>query len=171
MRDEKGNNLHIKDIKAQAATACDDVSRDEIVSLIHDASPKVARNAAWAMTHFSDDVIATLRPRLNEFIDIIVSTDNISLQRLLLNVVERMEWESAYVRTDFLDFCFDRMVSPVVPPGVQSLCMKLAMRQCRFYPELLPEFRMLLESMETGYAVSTMGLRKKMLKQLNKTNL
>lgn len=168
MRDERGNRVNIGDIRLLAAGACDIASRDAIVSRIYDADAVVARNAAWAMTHFPNAVIASLKPRLSEFIDTVMSTDNISLQRLLLNVVERMEWESGDLRMDFLDFCYSRMVSPGVPPGVQSLCMKLAMRQCRLCPELLPEFKMLLEGMERGYAVSTMGLRKKMLNQINK---
>lgn len=166
MRDNQGNWLNITGVKAQAAQACNVAVRNSIVERIHHPDPTVARNAAWVMTHFAGDVIDSLRPRLNELIDVIIATSNCSLQRLLLNIVERMHWGEEALRTDFLDFCFDRMLLPTVAPGIQSLCMKLALRQCQLCPELLPEFKMLLESMEGSYATSTMSLRRKFLKLL-----
>lgn len=71
--------------------------------------------------------------------------------RLSLNIIERLKMDEDDLRTDFLDFCLEHMASVEELPGIQSLCMKLAYRMCMFYPELMGEFKVTLESMETEY--------------------
>lgn len=139
--------------------------RDFILKTIYDTNHVKARNAAWVMTHFSDKLIATLQPRLNEFIDLIMTTDNISLRRLILNIVDRLILTEEDLRTDFLDFCMEHMMSLEEPPGVQTLCMKLAYKQCSFFPELKEEYFNLLNIMEVeNYAICVKCLHKKMMK-------
>ena len=55
------------------------------------------------------------------------------------------------VCADFLDFCLERMTAVDEQLGVQSLCMKLAYRMCRFYPELEGELLRTLQAMEIDY--------------------
>ena len=55
------------------------------------------------------------------------------------------------LRTDFLDFCFDHMIDVEEYPGIQSVCMKLAFRMCKYYPELMDELKRTLEAMEIDY--------------------
>ena len=55
------------------------------------------------------------------------------------------------LRTDFLDFCFERMIDVEEYPGIQSISMKLAFRMCKFYPELTDELKRTLEAMEIEY--------------------
>lgn len=55
------------------------------------------------------------------------------------------------LRTDFLDFCLDQMKRIEEPPAIQAVCMKLAYRMCRFYPELSAELKRTLETIEIDY--------------------
>lgn len=166
MRDTQGNRIGIADIKALALEAETSTERmAEVVNLIHSDDSIVARNAAWVMTHFREGQIRALLPRQGEFIDLVLFTQNDSLRRLLMNVIERQGIREADLRTDFLDFCLEHMQLPAEAPGIQSLSMKLAYQQCRYYPELLAEFRNTLLMMQDGYATSLMGLRKKMLRK------
>ena len=55
------------------------------------------------------------------------------------------------VRTDFLDHCLGKMADPDEVPSVQALCMKLAYKMCKFYPELLAELKRTLEAMDISY--------------------
>lgn len=135
----------------------------EWVALLHSANAMEARNAAWVMTHLTDEQIVALKPRQNEFIDLIMHTQNTALRRLVLNLVERQPMEEADLRTDFLDFCLEHMSLLDEPPGVQTLCIKLAYRQCRFYPELMQEFRTRLALMQEGYAKCVQSLLRKMM--------
>lgn len=120
-------------------------------SFVHSEDPLVARNALWVLTKASDKELAALQVMLHELIDLAMSTDSSSVCRLSLTVVDRLKMEEADLRTDFLDFCMDHMARVDEYPGIQSVCMKLAFKMCRFYPELMDELKRILEAMETDY--------------------
>ena len=112
---------------------------------------RVARSALWGLTKASREELSQLQVILNEFINLAMQTDNSSVRRLSLNVVERLELKEDDLRTDFLDFCFDHMMNVEEYPGIQSVCMKLAFRMCKLYPELMDELKRTLEAMEIDY--------------------
>ena len=112
---------------------------------------RVARSALWGLTKASKEELSQLQVIQNEFIDQAMQTDNSSVRRLSLNVVERLKMSEDDLRTDFLDFCFEHMMDVEEYPGIQSVCMKLAFRMCKFYPELMDELKRTLEAMEIDY--------------------
>ena len=112
---------------------------------------RVARSVLWGLTKASKEELAQLQVILNEIIDQAMQTENSSVRRLSLNVVERLEMSEEDLRTDFLDFCFEHMIDIGEYPGIQSVCMKLAFRMCSFYPELTDELKRTLEAMEIDY--------------------
>ena len=112
---------------------------------------RVARSALWGLTKASKEELPQLQVILNEFIDQAMQTENSSVRRLSLNIVERLEMSEDDLRTDFLDFCFGHMMDVEEFPGIQSVCMKLAFRMCKFYPELMDELKRTLEAMEIDY--------------------
>ena len=81
-----------------------------------------------------------------------------------MNVIERLKISEEDLRTDFLDFCLEHMVSLNEFPGIQSLSMKLAFRMCEFYPELMEELKRILQAMDIGYyRPAVKGVRNKIL--------
>ena len=112
---------------------------------------RVARSALWGLTKTRKEELSQLQVILDEFIDQAMQTDNSSVRRLSLNVVERLQFSEDDLRTDFLDFCFEHMMDVEEYPGIQSVCMKLAFRMCKFYPELTDELKRTLEAMEIDY--------------------
>lgn len=112
---------------------------------------RVARSALWGLTKASDAELKDLQGILNELINQAMQTENSSVRRLTLNIIERLKMEEDDLRTDFLDFCFEHMASINEFPGIQSVCMKLAFRMCKFYPELTAELKRTLEAMEIDY--------------------
>ena len=112
---------------------------------------RVARSALWGLTKASKEELSQLQVILNDFIDQAIQTEDSSVRRLSLNVVERLKMDEEDLRTDFLDFCFDHMMYVEEYPGIQSVCMKLAFRMCSFYPELMNELKRTLEAMEIDY--------------------
>ncbi len=111
----------------------------------------VARSALWGLTKACKEELSQLQVILNVFIDQAMQTDNSSVRRLSLNIVERLNMSEDNLRTDFLDFCFEHMMNVEEFPGIQSVCMKLAFRMCKFYPELMDELKRTLKSMEIDY--------------------
>ena len=118
---------------------------------IFDSDYRVARSALWGLTKATNEELSELQVILNELIDQAMQTKNSSVRRLTLNIIERLKMEEDDLRTDFLDFCFEHIVSFEELPGIQTLCMKLAYRMCSFYPELMDELKRTIEAMEIDY--------------------
>ena len=116
-----------------------------------DTDYRVARTALWGLTKAKDEELSELKVIYNELIDLAMQTENSSVRRLTLNIIEKLKMDEDDLRTDFLDFCFEHMVSIEEFPGTQTLCMKLAFRMCTFYPELMDELKRTLEAMEIAY--------------------
>ena len=112
---------------------------------------RVARSALWGLTKARKEELSQLQVILNEFIDQAIRTENSSIRRLSLNIIERLEMSEEDLRTDFLDFCLDHMTDVEELPGVQAVCMKLAYRMCKVYPELMDELKRTLEAMDIDY--------------------
>ena len=131
---------------------------------VFDSNYRVARSALWGLTKATNEELSELQVILNELIDQAMQTENSSVRRLTLNIIERLKMDEDDLRTDFLDFCFEHMVSVEEFPGIQTLCMKLAYRMCTFYPELMDELKRTLEAMEIDYYKSAVKcLRKRIL--------
>ena len=118
---------------------------------VFDSDYRVARSALWGLTKSTNEELSELQVILNELIDQAMQTENSSVRRLTLNIIERLSMDEDDLRTDFLDFCFEHMVCIEEFPGIQTLCMKLAYRMCTFYPELMDELKHTLEAMEIDY--------------------
>ena len=112
---------------------------------------RVARSALWGLTKARKEELSQLQVIFNEFIDQAIRTENSSIRRLSLNIIERLEMSKEDLRTDVLDFCLDHMTDVEEFPGVQAVCMKLAYRMCKFYPELMDELKRTLEAMDIDY--------------------
>ena len=126
---------------------------------------RVARSALWGLTKARKEELSQLQEIVNKIIDQAIQTENSSVRRLSLNIIERLEIVEDDLRTDFLDFCFEHMMDVEEFPGIQSVCMRLAFRMCQFYPELMDELMRTLEAMEIDYyKPAVKGVRSKILK-------
>lgn len=118
---------------------------------MYDADYQVARNMFWSLTKATDEELSQLQPMLHELVDLALATDNSSVRRLSLNIIERLKMEEDDLRTDFLDFCIGHMTDVNELPGIQAVCMKLAYYMSGFYPELMEELIRTVEGMEMEY--------------------
>ena len=124
----------------------------------------VARSALWGLTKANVEELSELQVILNDLIDLAMRTENSSVRRLTLNIIERLKMDEEYLRTDFLDFCLEHMISVKEYPGIQAVCMKLAYRMCAFYPELMGELKRTIEGMDMSfYTPAVKGLKNKFL--------
>jgi hypothetical protein len=123
-----------------------DVPASWLYDCVFDSDSRVARNAAWALTHKPAHELVTLSQE--RLVDLALATPDTSLRRLSLALVERQGVGEEDMRTDLLDFCLQHMRAPDEPAGVQALCMKLAYQMCGYYPELMREFEETLGLMQ-----------------------
>lgn len=144
------------------AGGCDIV--EFCLQFMYDDDVQVVRKALWALTKADKEEIVRLQPLYDRFVEFAMSTDNSSVRRLLLVLIERLELREEGVRTDFLDFCLEHMADVKEAPAVQALCMKLAFRTCALFPELRGEMVRTVEAMEMEYYTSAVrSVRKRIL--------
>ena len=136
--------LRVEDVRL---LAFDQKNFPLLLNLTSHHDRRIASNAAWALTLIPKDEAARLVAQDSErLVDIAISTNDHTLRRLLLTLLCLHDFKKDQLRTDFIDFCMETAVSPDEKPGTQVAAMKLAFKQCRNYPELLEELRLLLIS-------------------------
>ena len=87
-----------------------------------DADYRVARSALWGLTKASTEELSQIQVLLDELIVQAMQTENSSVRRLTLSIIERLALKEDDLRADFLDFCMEHMVAGDEFPGVQTLC-------------------------------------------------
>ena len=122
-----------------------------VKEFMHDDDDIIVRNALSALSKATDEEISQLNPITDELIDMAISCNNSSIRRAILGIILRLDMRKDDLRTDFLDHCLYKMADPDEVPSVQALCMKLAYKMCKFYPELMNELKCTLEAMEVSY--------------------
>lgn len=139
--------------------------KEELFQLLFDEDKRTSDNAAWVMTHLPQTADAWLTERQNILIDEAMRTESTTKRRLIMNLLERTSFEQDSIRTDFLDFCFNIILSDE-PIGVKTLAIKLTYAQSVYYPELLEEFNTALQMMEPEVLPAALKhIRNKMLRE------
>lgn len=137
--------LSAAEVKAIAGRAhCDDALRERLFDDMINGEGRVARNAAWVLTHLHKNDNCYIDAHRDALVAKALSVDDDSLRRLTLALLERLEWRREDIRTDLLDFCLSHLVDPNETYGVRALCIKLASVQCRYYDELRAELHQTL---------------------------
>lgn len=160
--------MHIGEIKAMARQAHDDAAaREGLFEALQDYDRDESVHAAWALTHLPKEDNIHIAAHREELVMLATTTPDTSLRRITLSLLERLEWDVEEVRTDLLDFCLEHLLLPDEPYGVRALCIKLAYKQCRHYPELCGELKQCLLLMEpTDLGAGVKHTRNKILKNL-----
>jgi len=139
--------------------------KEELFQLLFDEDKRTSDNAAWVLTHLPKTADAWLAEHQNILIDEVMRTKSTTKRRLIMNLLERTPFEADHIRTDFLDFCFNAMLSDE-PIGIKSLAIKLTYAQSVHYAELLEEFNTALQMMEPEVLPAALKhIRGKMLKK------
>lgn len=141
--------------------------KQELYDLLFSQKDQIAYQAAWVMNHFSLSENQWLYDKQNELIDEVMVCGHTGKRRLILALLNRQPFANP-PRVEFLDFCLERMVSKKEPPGVRSLCMKLAYELCCPIPELLQELCIALEMMEGESSPAIQTTKKNILKAMAK---
>lgn len=144
LRERLAGRIHAADIAELGRVAHGERGsgvKSMLYSLAFCDDRRVSSNALWVFSHFKPEDMRWLAARRQALTDRAMSVPDATRRRLLLTLLERMDFEAADIRADFLDFCLARMLADGEPVGVRTLCVKLAYKMCRHYPELLDELR------------------------------
>jgi len=125
-------------------------SLPELYALIFDEDRKIAWRAAWVCEKVSYLFPEWFMDKRFELRQQIMKCTNPRRKRSLLNLLLYLPIEEP-ISVEFLNFCLDCMLSPKEPVAIQALCMKMAYELCKMEPELLPEFKYILENTEPEF--------------------
>lgn len=167
--------MHIDEIKAIAQQAHSDAAvRDALFDALWGENRDDAVHSAWALTHLPKTDNGFIAAHREELVGLATTTGDTSLRRIVLTLLERLEWsvptgqeEPPDYYVELLNFSMEHLMMPAEPYGVRSLCMKLAYTLSIPYPELLDELRqclLMIEPTELGAGVR--HTRNKLLAQL-----
>lgn len=146
--------MHVDEIKAIAWRAHEDAALRE--GLFAEVVHNHAVDAAWALTHLPKTDNEHIAEHRKELVGIATTTNNVSLRRITLTLLERIDWSKfdpddvPQYYINLLDFSMEHLMMAEEPYGVRSLCMKLAYSLSLPYPELLGELRRSLLMIEPG---------------------
>jgi hypothetical protein len=141
----------------------------ELYSLSYDTDPKVAWRAAWICEKISYQFPEWFINKRSELAKRIIHCSNDGSKRSLLNILLHLPVEEP-ISVEFLNFCLDHMLSPQEPIAIQAQCIKMAYKLCQKEPELLPEFKYILENAELEfYSKGIQSTVRNTLEQLNST--
>jgi len=135
----------IKEICALTQGKQNDALKEELYRLSMDEDRRVATNALWVFTHLASADNEWLFSKHDHLIDRCLGESDATKLRLILNLLLRQPFDKESIRTDFMDYCLQRLADPDSPYAVRAQCIKLAYMQMKHWPELLDELRLTLE--------------------------
>lgn len=163
--------MHVDEIKAMARKAHNDKTvRERLFANVFGSVRDVAVNSAWTLTHLPKNDNGFIDEHREALVAIAIATADMSLRRITLTLLERLDWTTPDIDDvpeyyiNLLDFCMTHLMMADEPYGVRSLCMKIAYKISRPYPELLAELRqslLLIEPSDLGAGV--LNTRNKLL--------
>jgi len=138
-----------------------------IYKLIFDPDVKVAWRAAWACQKISEKYPEWFNE--NQFAEmafLTISTSHGGLQRGCLSILNNLPIPDP-IPVEFINACFEWMVSPKSPIAVQAQSMKMLYRICTIEPAFKPELLAYLENINTNnYSAGFNSTRKNVLNAL-----
>lgn len=148
-------------------TQKDDARKQELYDLAVNMDDAIGYNAAWILTHFSEQDNIWLYNKHDELIDYVISSQHEGKRRCILTLLYKQPFTNP-PRVDFLDFCFEKISCSEESSSVRSLCIKIAYELCLPIPELLHELKNTLEMLDFNTSPSIHSVRRNILKALSK---
>ena len=141
---------------------------DTVYQLIFDPDEKVRWRAAWACQKISEKHPQWFNDQyFFELANLALSTSHGGLHRGCLSIIKNISLPEN-IPVEFINACFDWMISPKYPIAVQALSMRILYSVCKRESDFIPEFIAYLESVDVEcYSPGFKSTRKNILKLLN----
>lgn len=119
---------------------------DELFPYIYSNNQRLAWRTGWILCHLQNKAPHFLEAKLEEMITHLPQTPFHGVRRSLLYIIFNSKYEDFSV--EFINQCFEWMLSPKQDPAIQVYCMYNLHKVCKVYPDFKPELIACLENME-----------------------
>lgn len=139
-----------------------------IYQLIFDSDEKVAWRAAWACQKISEKYPEWFSEKeFAELVSLAMKTKHGGVHRGCMSILKNLNLPDS-IPVEFINSCFDWMISPKSPIAVQALSIRMLYSICMKEPDFKPEFIAYLENIDYEcYSPGFISTRKNVLKLLN----
>lgn len=162
--------INLPDIRETVAFISESEERlATVLRMIYSEDRTVSVNSLWVLTHLHEPEQRWLESHRDELTDMLLSTEDVSKKRMLLQLLRDMDYDQKDLRTDLLDYCLSKINSECEPYAVRAFSLHLAYKMCRLYPELLAELEehlsmLRLQTLSPGLASALRQTEKKIKK-------
>lgn len=141
---------------------------DLVYQLIFDPDEKVRWRAAWACQKISEKYPQWFNDQhFFELANLALSTSHGGLHRGCLSIIKSISLPEN-IPVEFINACFDWMISPKYPIAVQAFSMRILYLICLREPDFRHELIACLENVDLEcYSPGFKSTRKNILKSLN----
>ena len=129
----------------------------EAITYIENPNPTIAWRTAWIIDKLSVKKTALIEPYHKTLVGILKKTGNNSIRRLLAKILAANPTKDCE-DGELIDKCLNWIIQPKIPVAVKANVMQLLFEICRTYPELIHEFRMVVEE---GLPTGSKGYKSK----------
>ncbi|MDE7419852.1 MAG: hypothetical protein K2N35_06560 [Muribaculaceae bacterium] len=112
-----------------------------LFSIAYGDNGKIGSNALWCMTHLKKNCNGWLQSKQDSLIDLLLKEEKTARKRMLLQLLREQRYKVEDIRVDFLDFCMNNINSECEQYAIRCFSLYIAIKICRYYPELLDELK------------------------------
>ena len=130
---------------------------EEIIIHLTNSNQTVAWRTAWIIDKMSVKNRFLIEPHHKALVSVLKKTPNNSIRRHLTKILAAnltKECEDG----ELIDKCLNWIIHPKVPVAVKANTMQLLYKLCKLYPELIPEFCLVIEE---GIPTGSQGYKTK----------
>jgi hypothetical protein len=140
--------------------------------LMYDEEERVAWRAGWVCSRISEKRPEWFLPtHVYQMMELTQTTKFAGLIRSCLSVLLDLNRPELFTG-EFINSCFEWMISPKYPIAVQASSMKLLYQVCKIEPDLSIELKAYLETVDVNnYSVGYNSTRRRVLNDLNKCKI
>lgn len=140
---------------------------EELYALSLLPEKKIAWHAAWVLSHASEQKPSLFEGRVEELIKQTLTTPFDGVRRSFLYIISFCDARNYSV--DFINACFDWMLSPKQAIAIQVYAMRILLNVCRSMPDFKQELQLCLENANPAdYSKGFASCRRNALKALSK---
>jgi hypothetical protein len=140
-----------------------------LVDIMLNEKQPTSWRAAWIIDHSAQIDKSIIAPYLPKFIKLLPNIRHHGVQRHLLRMIA-YSGNTEIIDGNTVSLCFEWLQSELTSIASKAFCMDILTNVAKHYPELLPEYIIVLEELEINGSRGIKNKATKLLKKFHRLN-